>query len=190
MRRIRANLSDLALINKVLAFELFLHMLVFDFLFFLVGVHGEEYIRVALDDVVFNYIDWFEVLNLLQNSSQVLNGNLTCFVTDKEQELSSLSVIVGVNCRDRRLLFDILKVSPGEDEPLCLLVRLCKPDVQNTALVSREKQWELLEELYNADFLSVGIDRGLHLDALVIPNLNLVVPTTSGYQAQVMSVVT
>jgi len=69
-------------------------------------------------------------------------------------------------------------------------MRLREPDVQDTALISREQQWEWLEELDDANFFSMSVDSGLHLDALIVPNLNLVVSTTRRYQAQVVSVIT
>jgi len=113
VRSVRANLPDFALVDKVLALEFFLHVPVLDFFFFLVGVHGEEYIRVALNDIVSSDVDWLEVVDLVKDGSQVLNSDFTCLVPNKEKELSCLLIIVRVDCRDRRLLLDVLKVAPG-----------------------------------------------------------------------------
>jgi hypothetical protein len=137
---VRANLPDLRLIYKRLAFENSFVVSGFDIVVFLVILNRNGPIWVSLKPrfLRVGHVNLLKVLNFSEDSSQVLDGNLTCFVSDEKHEfsvpdcLTLFSVIVRVNCRNWRLFLDVLEVAPGQDELGLTDLWLSQPDIKNT----------------------------------------------------------
>jgi len=137
---VRANLPDLRLIYKRLAFENSFVVSGFDIVVFLVILNRNGPIWVSLKPrfLRVGHVNLLKVLNFSEDSSQVLDGNLACFVSDEKHEfsvpdcLTLFSVIVRVNCRNRRLFLDVLEVAPGQDELGLTDLWLGQPDIKNT----------------------------------------------------------
>lgn len=105
---VSANLSNLGLIYKGLAFENSFVVSGFDIVVFLVILNRDRPIWVSLKSgfLRIGYINLLKVLNFSKESSQVLDSDFTCFVSDKKHKFSVpdglvlLSIIVRVNCRN------------------------------------------------------------------------------------------
>jgi hypothetical protein len=137
---VRANLPDLRLIYKRLTFENSFVVSGFDIVVFLVILNRNGPIWVSLKPrfLRVGHVNLLKVLNFSEDSSQVLDGNLACFVYDEKHEfsvpdcLTLFSVIVRVNCRNRWLFLDVLEVAPGQDELGLTDLWLGQPDIKNT----------------------------------------------------------
>lgn len=147
----------------------------------------EDAMRVSF--CILCQVFFFESRNLFQNGFDVLNSDLAHLISDQQEELASLGVVVTINSCDRAILLQCEVVAPVENTLARIRVRLRQPNVKHTVDVSGKEQREGLEETYNLNLALVSVDLALEDDTFVGPDTHAVVTAARGNQLQIVTVV-